>query len=307
MSNSSSAVNTKNDITRVMLWCIPRSTSTAFLKCMTYVPNTLAWYEPYITCYIYSKYGIHRKNVFEFWRKIQGVDIKDNDDHLLDIEGGGYLASQTKYSWLKKQLEAMPAGKKMIFCKDLSWSVDGHYEDMPSGFQHTFLIRNPFLTFDSWKRVINRGIDDDKKLQLGDLPVFYMPKGSFFKEQYNLYKYAKDTLGQNPPIVDTDELLANPVGVMKAYCKAIGVPYSDDYLRWEPGNQCHDKLWIIPKEQLYAQHMGNEWHEVTFKSTCFGSPRKCPDREDLPEDVVYYADLCMEYYEEMYANRLKPL
>ncbi|XP_072051066.1 uncharacterized protein [Amphiura filiformis] len=304
MSNSP-VVN--NDITRVMLWAIPRSTSTAFLKCMTYVPDTLAWYEPYWQCFHYSKYGIHRQNIYDFKRKYKGADVKLNDNHLRDIEGG-YYASETRYSWVKEQLEATPPGKKMVICKDLlAWQDGAHYDVLPSGFQHTFLTRNPYMTFDSWKRAINSGIDDDKKLLLGDIPAFYMPEGSFYKEQYDLYKYAKDTLGQNPPIVDSEELLANPAGVMKAYFKTIGVPYSDDYLHWKPGNECMEKLWVVAKEKKYGQQFDTAWHGVTFESASFGSPRKCPDREDLPEDVVYYADLCMEYYEEMYANRIKPL
>ncbi|XP_072051123.1 uncharacterized protein [Amphiura filiformis] len=285
---------------------MPRSTSTSFLKCMSYVPDTLAFFEPYLMCYHYSKYGIHRKNIYEFWNKFQGAGNKDNDEHLRDIEGG-YFASETRYSWVKEQLEATPPGKKMVICKDLAWAVDGHYEDLPSGFQHTFLIRNPYITFDSWSNVVNRGVDDDKKLLLGDMPEFIMPEGSFFKEQYDLYKYAKETLGQSPKVVDTDELLANPAGVMKAYFKAIGVPYSDDYLHWKPGNECIEKLWMVAKEQLYAQQYGNEWHRVSFASTGFGNPRKPRDRQELPGDVLHYAGLCMKYYEEMYANRLNPL
>ncbi len=78
----------KSEITRVMLWCMPRSMSTAFLKCMTYVPGTQAWYEPYLTCHIYSRYERHRKTMYDFWRQHQGADVNpDNDDHLKDIEG----------------------------------------------------------------------------------------------------------------------------------------------------------------------------------------------------------------------------
>ncbi|XP_072024357.1 uncharacterized protein [Amphiura filiformis] len=293
-----------NDITRVMLWATPRSTSTAFLKCMTYVPDTLAFCEPYWQCHRYSKDAVNRQTIYEFKRKYQGAGFKDNDDHLRGIEGG-YLATEKGYTWVKEQLEATPPGKKMIFCKDLiGWPAHGHYERLPSGFQHTFLIRNPYLTFHSWKKCINTGVADDMNLHLTDLPGFYMPEGMFFKEQYHLYKYAKETLGQNPPIVDADELLANPAGVMKAYFKAIGVLYSDDYLHWKPGNECIERLWVVAKEHIYGQR---RWHGVTFESTGFGSPKKCPDPADLPEDVVYYADLCMKYYEEMYANTLKPL
>ena len=177
-----------------------------------------------------------------------------------------------------------------------------------TGCQHAFLIRNPYMTFDSWKKVINRGIDEDKKIELDQIPEPIMPAGKFFKEQYDLYQYARDILGQNPPIVDADELLANPAEVMKAFFKAIGVPYKEEYLTWVPGNYWLEKMCVISKEQIYSQQLGSLWHEVTFKTTGFvESLRKYPNRDDLPDDVVRYADLSMKYYEEMYARRLKPL
>ena len=131
-----------------------------------------------------------------------------------------------------------------------------------------------------------------------------MPKGCFFEEIYDLYKYARDTLGQNPPIVDVDELLSNPSGVMKAFFKAIGVQYKEEYLHWESGSDCIENLWHVAKEHIIGSR---QWHGVTFASTRFGSPRKCPNRDDLPDDVVRYADLSMKYYEEMYSRRLKPV
>ncbi|XP_072024433.1 uncharacterized protein [Amphiura filiformis] len=305
MANSSLVENNNNDITRVMLWCMPRSASTSFLKCMTYVPDTLAFFEPYSMCHRYCKDEVIGQTVNDFKQQYMPADITDNDK-LQAIEGG-YLATEKGYTWVKEQLEATPLGKKMIFCKDMiGWPIHEHFERLPSGFQHTFLIRNPYLIFDSLKKAINRGSPVDKKLQLDDLPPIYMPTGRYFKEQYDLYRYVKDTLGQIPLVVDTDELLANPAGVMKAYFKAIGVPFSDDYLHWKPGQECMEKLWIVPNE-LYVLGNLRRWHGVTFESTGFGSPRKCPDREDLSEDVVHYADSCMEYYEKMYADRLKPL
>ncbi len=49
--------------TCVMLWCIPRLVSTSFLKCMTNVPNSQCWYEPYLMACDFSKYGKNRKEV----------------------------------------------------------------------------------------------------------------------------------------------------------------------------------------------------------------------------------------------------
>lgn len=36
---------------RVFLWSIPRSRSTVFVKCMSFVENVQVWYEPYLYSY----------------------------------------------------------------------------------------------------------------------------------------------------------------------------------------------------------------------------------------------------------------
>ena len=42
-----------NDVaqTRVMLWCPPRSTSTILTKCLSFVPESQVFFEPYYNCY----------------------------------------------------------------------------------------------------------------------------------------------------------------------------------------------------------------------------------------------------------------
>ena len=73
MATSSSAEENCNVI-RVILWCVPRSTSTAFLTCMTHVPNSQMWYEPYNAC---CQLGKHRKDCIEFNGQIWGTKAED--------------------------------------------------------------------------------------------------------------------------------------------------------------------------------------------------------------------------------------
>ena len=152
---------------------------------------------------------------------------------------------------------------------------------------------------------MNRGIEDkSKQMNISDLPDTLNPKGHYFKEQYDLYQHVKEHYEPNPMIIDTDDLLADPGGVLKAYCKSLGIPYSDDLLEWNSGRECMDQLWMVSKEGIMTQNKGNP-HRETFESTCFRKPKECPQRSELSDDVLYYSDRCMEYYKEMYANRLK--
>ncbi len=92
---------------------------------------------------------------------------------------------------------------------------------------------------------------------------------------------------------------------MKAYCQAVGLPYSDDLLQWdrESGRECLDQQWMVAKEQIMAQNLGNT-HAETFSSICFGKPTGVPDHDSLSDDVRHYSDLSMKCYEEMYSTRL---
>ena len=61
-SNGSS---TNNNLTKVNLWCVPRAVSTSFLKCMTYVPDSQVWLEPYQSIRLFSKCGQHRDTMLK--------------------------------------------------------------------------------------------------------------------------------------------------------------------------------------------------------------------------------------------------
>ena len=64
-------------VTRVMLWCPPRSGSTAFLKCLTSVPNLQAWCAPFVFANFCALDGNFR-NEFEGWlRQAWGVDTSE--------------------------------------------------------------------------------------------------------------------------------------------------------------------------------------------------------------------------------------
>ena len=90
MATSSSTEDT-SDIVRVILWCVPRSTSTAFLTCMTHVPNSQMWYEPYIVCYQFQRHG---KELIEYNGQIWGTKA---DDYT---SGSGNKVNENYYDYI---------------------------------------------------------------------------------------------------------------------------------------------------------------------------------------------------------------
>ncbi|XP_072050948.1 uncharacterized protein [Amphiura filiformis] len=290
-----------------MLWSTPRSVSTSFLQCMTSGGNSQGWHEPYWMTFQISNYGKHRKAALTLlsrtWLDQDGAI--DTDTIGLEI-AGGYWAADKSYSWLKDQLErVVPDNKNIVFCKDFAAGLEGMYEYLPDGFRHSFLIRHPYKVLESWEKMINRGIENEsKRMKISEQPEFLLPPGLFFKEQYDLYQHVKEHYEPNPVIIDTDDLLADPGRVLRAYCQAVGIPYNNDLLQWKPGQESMDQQWMVAKEQIYYQHFA-KFHMETFASTCFGKPTKVPVRDKLSDDVRHCSDICMEYYEAMYANKLE--
>ena len=37
---------------RIILWCVPRSVSSAFAKCMSGIAGVEMWFEPFTNCYV---------------------------------------------------------------------------------------------------------------------------------------------------------------------------------------------------------------------------------------------------------------
>ncbi|XP_072050910.1 uncharacterized protein [Amphiura filiformis] len=299
------AANENSDI--IMLWSPPRSVSTSLLKGITNVANSQAWHEPYWMTFQCSNYGKHRKAALSMLSRAWVDKHGEVDTDSIGSEiAGGYWAAGKSYTWLKDQLESIPPDdKNIVFCKDFAAGLEGMYEYLPDGFRHSFLIRHPYKVLESWERMINRGIkNESKRVKISELPECLLPPGLFFKEQYDLYQHVKEHYVPNPVIIDTDDLLAAPCRVLKAYCQIVGIPYNDDLLQWKSGRECMDQQWMVAKEQIYFSKFANS-HMETFASTCFGKPTKVPDRAELSDDVRHCSDVCLKYYEAMYAKRLE--
>ncbi len=140
------------------------------------------------------------------------------------------------------------------------------------------------------------------EIKFNEVPESAVPPGYFFKESHDLLQYVKKRFEPDPIILDADDLLTNPSGMLKAYCSATGIPYSDDLLQWESGDTVVDS-WMIPKMLLKVNQIV-KFYEGAFASTQFNKPGKMPLRSDLLEDELICVDKIMPYYEEMYAQRL---
>ncbi len=288
---------------RVFLWTNPRSLGSIFLKCLSQIPIVKIANGLYSSCFLYGPDATFPKGVEEF-----------EEGHNLDARGAVaseftdlYDGLRVSYSWAKTQLENDYPGKKTFIAKDSAFAIGDNFDLLPSGFCHTFLIRHPYRMWKSWKINFSPYYTQTNLKDAIDINF----NGIFgYKEQCELIEYLinnpeLDARSSRVPIIlDADDLQNHPESVLPQYCKAIGVPYTENLLHWDPGTGLL-KDWKVSQHLLAGGLQHGDWgyFKACLESNRFMPSGNMPLREELDNDVLECADTCMPYYEKMYNMR----
>ena len=94
-------------------------------------------------------------------------------------------------------------------------------------FQLTFLIRHPRSSIPSYYRCTVP--------PLAGVTGFhdFRPEEAGYAELRRLFDHACQTQPDDLCLIDADDLLDNPAGVVEAFCGAVGLPYSPAMLKWD--------------------------------------------------------------------------
>lgn len=95
--------------------------------------------------------------------------------------------------------------------------------------------------------------------------------------------------GEDPPVVDAADLLADPRGTLAAYCGRLDIPFDASALTWEPGTVGQWRSW-------------DGWHERAQRTSGFSRPR----RRTLPPELEPVRDRVLPFYQRLRARRLRP-
>lgn len=211
---------------RIAMWSGPRNLSTAMMRAFGNRPDTVAVDEPFYAAYL-SATGI---------------------EHPMRDE---ILASQpTKPMDVVASLQAPLADNATIhYQKHMTHHmIPTMPREWMAGVRNAFLIRAP-------DRVLASYAAKRSDVTVEDLG---------FPQQVALFEHVMALTGARPPVVDTDDLLANPEGMLRALCAALDIPFSAAMLTWPAGRWCCDGVW--------AAH----WYGNVEKSTGFGSASTAP-------------------------------
>jgi hypothetical protein len=168
------------------------------------------------------------------------------------------------------------AARAPVFVKDMAYHVaSAASPQLLSRWVNTFLIRDPAHVLPSLARMWPDFTEEE----------------TGYEAVARLVELA-EAAGQDPVIVDSDDLCRDPDHIVGAYCERVGIPFVADALTWEAGMRPEWTLWA-------------DWYEATARSTGFSRPPTAsPRRDDRAELEVAY-ERCVAVYEQLRARRLK--
>ena len=225
---------------RLAVWSGPRTLSTAFLRAWGNRPDTAATDEPLYAHYLATT--------------------------GLDHPGRAAVLASQPADWravARALTGPVPGGRALWVQKHMAHHLT---PDVGRGWldalRPVFLVRDPARMLRSFDRVV----PDPQPTDTG-LP-----------QQAELFDREAQRRGEAPPVVDTDALLHDPEGVLRALCARLGVPFRREMLAWPPGPRAWDGAW--------APH----WYGSVERSTGFGPPPAAaphlPDRLRATHDAV---------------------
>ncbi len=216
---------------RIAMWSGPRNISTPLMRSWSSRPDTVVFDEP-----LYAHYLLHT-----------GLPHPGKEEVI--------EAHETNWHKVVEVLTGeIPEGKSIFYQKHMAHHLLPHIErDWLDQLKHAFLIRDPeemltsLIRFTPNPRITDTGLP----------------------QQWDLFDRMAQRTGQTPPVIDARDVLESPRDVLETLCQALGVPFLESMLSWEPGPRPTDGIW------------GKFWYSSVEKSTGFRPYR--PKNETVPD------------------------
>jgi len=238
---------------RIAMWSGPRNLSTAMMRSFGSRSDTFVSDEPFYGCFL----------------KETGADHPMREEVI--------AAMNCDWQSVMSSLRVLtPDGSPIWYQKHMWHHMTGPigYEDF-EGFRHAFLIRDPERMIASYLRKREAARFEDFGLD----------------RQAEFFEREADRLGHAPPVIDANDVLADPEAVLSKLCTALGIKWEPGMLSWTPGRRGTDGPW--------APH----WYGAVEKSKGFGPPEM--DTIELPVDAQRVAERCRPYYDRLAVFRIR--
>jgi hypothetical protein len=165
-----------------------------------------------------------------------------------------------------RELILGPCDRPVLFLKQMAHHLVELNRDFLAATVNVLLIRDPLQMLPSLAQNLQMPVLRDTGLAM----------------QAALYQQLLD-LGQQPPVLESKQLLLNPRRVLSELCRQIGIPFTDRMLHWPAGARPEDGSWA------------KYWYHSVHKSTGFEPYRA--KNEPFPPRLLRLLAECQPYYE----------
>ena len=154
---------------------------------------------------------------------------------------------------------------------DLGWMAE---------VRNCFLIRNPSEVIVSMAEFRNLEHDVEEGASLVGIP-----------QLERIFDRACELEQEPPLVIDANDLLSNPAGILESFCAAVGMPFDPDrQIQWARGRHQYDGAWA------------DAWYQKVYDTTELGE--YVPRKVEVPDSLRAVADRCMPTYERIAAYRI---
>ncbi|MCY4081096.1 MAG: hypothetical protein OXF54_12700 [Caldilineaceae bacterium] len=193
-------------MTRIAMWCAPRTISTALMRAWENRPDTTVIDEPFYAHYL----------------QVTGIDHPASDEIIAGYENDWRVVARTL------TVDPLPGGATIWYQKHMAHHMLDHIElNWLDKLTNCFLIRSPVEVITSYIKVRSQ----PTLLDLG------------FPQLLRLFDTVRRNTGSIPPVIDSQDVLEDPRGTLMLLCEAVAVPFSEKMLSWPPGRRDSDGLW----------------------------------------------------------------
>jgi hypothetical protein len=239
---------------RIAMWSGPRNISTAMMRSWENRNDAEVVDEPFYGCYLLES-GLEHPCREEVLAS-QSCSRNEVISQLTQSD------STVEIFYQKHMTHHMPRGMDMRWCKAL---------------HHCFLIRDPAQVIASY---------------LNKMPVVSQDAIGIVRQE-ELFNEITDIIGYQPAVIDSNDVLRDPAGVLEKLCGKLNVPWhADTMLHWPPGRRDSDGVW--------ASH----WYQSVERS--IGFAEYDPRVINLSPEHATLADEMLPYYQRLASLRLRP-
>lgn len=241
------------DVKRIAMWSGPRNLSTALMRSFGNRPDTLVVDEPFYAHYLAAT----------------GLSHPGRQEILDHHESDWRAVAASLHA-------APPAGIRVHYQKHMAHHLLPEMgREWLTGLKHAFLLRDPA----------------DMLRSLGAKLETVRLEDTGLPQQLELFERLWLQDNEPPPVIDADDLLANPPVMLEALCGALEISFDPSMLQWPAGKRLTDGIW--------AKH----WYESVEASTRF--QRWARSAAPLSGPLAALERTARPIYDAMYRHRLR--